>query len=181
MKNSFYLAFLLSLFISCTHNENKSSPGSKFKMEVMEIAIDYTMGKFKEAKKTVEKDGTVTIADSQINYVTKGDNQLRYVVDPVKIVVGLIDDDANEDAIITISSFTGQYLEIPEHLILIKADGKLMLSRVIESYMKIMSIKERVITVEIPTRSPNSPLRDCSVCKEIVKYQFRVGDLIRIE
>jgi len=181
MKMSFFIILILPLLLSCAHNNDKSGSGNRVKNEVMDIAIDYAMGKFKESKKTVAKDGIVTIADSQIKYVTIGDNQIKYVIDPAKIEVGLIDDDANEDAIITISSFNGQYLEIPEHLILIKTDGKFLINRVIESYMKIMGIKDRVITVEIPTRSPNSPLRDCAACKEIVKYQFRGGDLIRME
>jgi hypothetical protein len=43
--------------------------------------------------------------------------------------------------------------------------------------MKILQLKGRVITAEITTKSRNSPLRDCSACKEIVKYRFRNGEL----
>lgn len=181
MKKSFIIIITLSFLLSCTHNDNKTGSGNSVKKEAMDIAVKYAKGKFKEAKETVAKDGIVTITDSQINYVTIGDNQIKYVIDPTKIVVGLIDDDTNEDAIITISSFKGQYMEIPEHLIITKTDGKFMLNRSIESDMKIMGINDRVIMAEISTRSRNSPLRDCSVCKEIVKYQFRAGDLIRME
>jgi exosome complex RNA-binding protein Csl4 len=147
----------------------------------MDIAIKYAMDKFTEAKKTVAKDGIVTVTDNQIKYIAIDNNQIKYIIDPAKIVVGLIDDDENEDAIITISSINGQYLEMPEHLILIKTDGKLMLNRVIESNMKVLGLKDRVITAEVSTRSLNSPLRDCSECKEVVKYQFRAGDLVRME
>ncbi len=147
----------------------------------MDIAVKYSMDKFKEAKKTIDRNGIVTITDNQVNFVMIGDSQLKYIIDPSKISVGLIDDDAIEDAIVTIFPSKGQYLEIPEHLILINTDGKLMLNRVMESNMKIMGIKDRIITVEISTRSLNTPLRDCSVCKEIVKYQFKSGDLIRVE
>ena len=181
MKKSCLIVFLLSSLLSCTRNDKNVGPGNSVKKEAMEIAVKYAMGKFKEAKVTVAKDGIVTITDSQINYVTIGDNLIKYVIDPAKIEIGLIDDDENEDAIITIYSFRGQYMEIPEHLFLIKTDGKFMLNRVIESYMKIMGIKERVITAEIPTHSPDSPLYNCSSCKEIVNYQFRGGDLIRME
>ena len=147
----------------------------------MDIAIKYATDKFKEAKKTVAKDGIVTIADNEVNFVTIGHDQIKYIIDPAKISVGLIDDDKNEDAIITIYSLKGQYMEIPEQLILIKTDGKFMLNSVIESDMKIMGINDRVITAEISTRSRNSPLRDCSACKEVVKYQFKIGELIRME
>jgi hypothetical protein len=87
----------------------------------------------------------------------------------------------DDDAIISISGFKGQFQEMPENMILIKTDGKFILNRVIESDMKILGIKDRIITAEILTRSRNSPLRDCQVCKEVVKYQFKTGDLIRIE
>lgn len=178
------VCFLLSLFIlllSCTNNYNKTGSGNSARKEVMDIATKYVRGKFKEAKETVAKDGVVSVADNYINFVTPGDNQLKYVIDPAKIVFGLIDDDTNEDAIITITSSKGQYLEMPEHLILIKTDGKFILNRIIESDMKVIGIKDRVITAEVPTRSRNSPLRDCSSCKEVVKYQFKTGELIKME
>ncbi len=47
--------------------------------------------------------------------------------------------------------------------------------------MKILQIREGEITVEISTKSRNSPLRDCPVCKEIVKFRFRDGDLVKTE
>ena len=53
--------------------------------------------------------------------------------------------------------------------------------RVIESDMTIISIKDRVITAEVRTKSRNSPLRDCNACKEVVKYRFRTGDLVKVE
>jgi hypothetical protein len=182
MKKSCFVISLLFFLVSCTRNDKNAGPGNsiapRVKKEVMEIAINYAMGKFKEAKKTVEKDGIVTIGDNQISYVI---DHINYVIDPARILVGLIDDDSNKDAIVSIASYKGQNLVLTEHLILIKTDGKFMLNRVIESDMKIMGIKDRVIMAEISTRSRNSPLRDCSVCKEIVKYQFRAGDLIRME
>ncbi|MFA5818929.1 MAG: hypothetical protein WC854_06585 [Bacteroidales bacterium] len=182
MKKSCLIVFLLSSLLSCTRNDKNVGPGNsiapRVKRQVMEIAIDYARDKFKESKKTVAKDGIITIGDNQISYVI---DHLNYVIDPARILVGLIDDDSNKDAIVSIASYKGQYLVLTEHLILIKTDGKFMLNRVIESDMKIMGIKERVITAEISTHSPDSPLYNCSSCKEIVNYQFRGGDLIRME
>ena len=108
------------------------------------------------------------------------DIRLKYIIDPAKIMVGLINDDADEDAIITISLYNG-YIEMPESLILIKTDGKLVMNRSIEADMRIMGIKDRIITAEVFTRSRNSPLRNCAVCKEVVKYKFRNGDLVKTE
>jgi hypothetical protein len=137
----------------------------------MNIAINYTRDKLKDAIKTVSEDGTINISN----------NQIKYVIDPTRIVTGMIDDDANEDAIVSISSYNGQFLSMIEHLILIKTDGKFKVTRVIEADMKIMGIKDRKIFAEIPRVAPDSPNYDCSICKEVIKYKYKDGDLIRTE
>jgi hypothetical protein len=181
MRKSIFLLFLIPILVSCSHNDKKAESESAIKKEVMDIAIKYAMGKFKDAKETVGRFGIVTVVDNKVNFVTRDPYQSKYIIDPLRIMIGLIDDDPNEDAIITIYSVNGQKLETPEHLIIIKTEGKYMLNRVIESNMKVLGVKDRIITAEVSTRSPNTPLRDCSECKEVVKYKFRAGDLIRIE
>jgi hypothetical protein len=174
MRTYFFLFILAGFLTACTHNPGTSridNPSEKkIRKQVIMIAENYAMNQLKEAKKTVAEDGIITI----------GDNQKSYVIDPSRIFVGLVDDDSNKDAIVSIDSYNGQYLVLTEHLILIKTDGKFMLIKVIESDMKILGIKDRVITAEISTHSRNSPLRDCLACKEVGKYQFRGGDLIRM-
>ncbi len=174
MRNAVFFFLALSFITSCS-NGNKSLPGDssikKIKIQAVSIAETYANGQLKGAKKSISKDGIITI----------GDNQKTYVIDPAKILVALIDDDSNKDAIVPIDCFRGQYLVLTENLILIKTDGKLMLTRAIESDMKILGIKDRVIPAEIHTRPRNSPLYNCSACKEVVKYQFRGGDLIKME
>jgi len=147
----------------------------------METAVKYAKDKFKESKETVASDGIVTVADNQVNFVTKSISQMKYVIDPLNIKIGLIDEDADMDAIVTIFGMNGQDLETLEHLIIIKSDGKYILSRVIESNMKVLGIKDRIITAEVSSRSLRTPLRDCHECKEVVKYKFKSGDLIRME
>lgn len=171
MKKSVSIFFLLFFMLSCAHNENKTSSGNSVKKEIMEIAINYARDKFEDSKQITAGDGIIII----------GNDQIKYIIDPGRIVTGLIDDDKNDDAIVSITSYKGQYLFLTEHLFLIKTDGKLMLNRVIESDMKIMGIKDRIITVEISKVAPDSPLDGCERCKEIVKYQFKNGDLIKME
>jgi hypothetical protein len=175
MKKSFYILFLIPLLLSCTNSGKKDANGKyvspRVKKEVLALATNYINGTFKEPKKTVSKDGIITI----------GEDQSSYVIDPAKIYTGLIDDDNTEDAIISMDYYHGQYIVMSEHLILISTDGKLILSRAIESDMKILGIKDRVITAEIYTKSRNSPLANCSLCKEVVKYRFKSGDLIKVE
>jgi|GEM_PF-587746 len=181
MRKICYVIITLFFLLSCSHKDNNAGSESTIRKEVMDVAVKYAMGKFKEPKETIDNSGIVTIVDNQVNFVTSKAYQTKYIIDPVRIFVGLIDDDAMEDAIITIYSINGQYLETTEHLIIMQKDGKFMLNRVIESNMKILEIKNRVITAEVSTRSLNSPLRNCSACKQVVKYQFKAGDLIRIE
>jgi hypothetical protein len=180
MKNNFLILLLTSALLSCSHNDNKVNENS-IRKEVMDLTVKYVADKFKESKETVAADGVVTVADNQVNFVSKSVSQLKYIIDPINIKVGLIDDDTNEDAIITILGMNGQDLQTLEHLIIIKSDGKFMLSRVIESNMKVLGIKDRVITAEVSSRSLNNPLRDCHECKEVVKYKFKAGDLVRLD
>jgi hypothetical protein len=180
MKYRFLILLLTSALLSCSQNDKKVTENS-IRKEVMDLTVKYAADKFKESKETVAADGVVTVADNQVNFVSKSVTQLKYIIDPINIKVGLIDDDTNEDAIITILGMNGQDLQTLEHLIIIKSDGKFILSRVIESNMKVLGIKDRVITAEVSSRSLNNPLRDCHECKEVVKYKFKAGDLVRVE
>jgi hypothetical protein len=180
MKRSFFSLFLVLLFFSCSQNSKETRKENSSKKEVLNAAINYAKGKFKESKETVAPDGVVTITDNQVNFVTVKQYQSRYIIDPNKITIGLINDDKDEDAIINVILITGQNTETPENLIYIKTDGKFMLNRVIESNMKVLGIKDGIITAEVSSRSLNNPLRDCHVCKEVVKYKFQSGDLVKV-
>jgi hypothetical protein len=162
---------MLSCGQTKTNTGNKDSQAVQFKKQVIDYATNYAMAKFKTPVKTIANDGTVTIEE----------NQNSYIISPSKVYVGLIDYDNIEDAIVSIDYFHGQFVVLTEHLILINSENKLTLNRSIESDMKILSIKDRVITAEVYTRSRNGPLANCNVCKEVVKYQFRQGELVKIE
>jgi hypothetical protein len=47
--------------------------------------------------------------------------------------------------------------------------------------MKIIGLKDRIVTGEISKFPPDSPNVDCPICQEIVKYQFKDDKLVRIE
>jgi hypothetical protein len=181
MKNSVYILLIAFQLFSCSNHKKEADSENSARKEVMDIAIKYVKDKFKETKETVAANGIITITDNQLQFVAMEDKQTRYIIDPARIIFGLIDADNREDAILTINSFRGRYEEMPEHLIFINSDGSLMLSRVIESDMKILGINDRIITAEVYTHSLNSPLHDCASCKEVVRYQFRQGDLIKAE
>jgi hypothetical protein len=175
MKKSFFILFLIPLLYSCAQNKNKTSdensPEIRLKQEAIDFATTYAMGKFKAPIKTTAADGTSTVTEGQYSYI----------ITPSKIYTGLIDYDNVEDAIVSLDYYHSQYIVLTEHLFLINSENKLTLNRSIESDMKILSIKDRVITCEVYTRSRNGPLANCHVCKEVVKYQFRQGELIKTE
>jgi hypothetical protein len=181
MNKSWILLSLIYILISCNNDKNSVNHGKSLKDEAIDIAVKYASAKFTAAKQTVEKNGIIIIQDAQVNFVAKSDNGIKYIIDPSEIIIGLIDGDNEQDALFTISSLKGQYLRIPEILIMTRTGGHLILNREIESDMKVLSVKNRLITAEISTKSRNSPLRDCLACKEIVKYRFINGDLVKEE
>lgn len=175
MNKNCSVLFLLIFLISCTNNNNKPGQGNTvapgIKRQIVDIAINYARDKLKNSKKSVEEGGIINIVD----------NQIKYVIDPSRIVVGLIDDDSNDDAMVSISSYNGEFLITTELLILIKTNGKFKVTKVIEGDMKVLKIKDRVIFVEIPKLAPDSPNYNCAICREVVKYKYVNGDLLKTE
>ncbi|MEI6049650.1 MAG: hypothetical protein WCS03_12175 [Bacteroidota bacterium] len=166
------IVFLIFLLLSCTRNDNKAGAGNpKIEKQVMGIAVAYAREKFGDAQQSVLNDGTVRI----------GDNQISYIINPAGIVSGLIDNDTDEDAVVMINSYKGNFLIKTEHLILINTGREFALTKVIEGNMKIKEIKNRIIFAEISKFPADAPAADCPVCKEIVKYQFRDGNLVKME
>lgn len=158
------LFFLIILMLSCTRS-------SKTTEHVIAIAVDYVVKNLKDTQRSVLEDGSVRIVGKQ----------LTYILSPSKIVLGLIDNDKNEDAIITINSFKGKFPVKTENLILLNTERKFSLVKVIDANMKITEIKNHVIYAEISKNPPDSPIADCPVCKEMVKYQLKDGDLVKID
>lgn len=171
MRINFLIFITLITLTSCHHDGSDISEKSlkKLKDKVISITEDYVKTTLNNKKRSVSPNGTITI----------GDSLKRYVIDPAKIFTGLIDEDLNNDAIVTVFSFKGDYLDLIEHLIILDTNGKLMLIKAIESDMNILKLENRVITSELPTRPRSSPLFYCSSCREIVNYEFKDGDLIR--
>lgn len=169
------------MIFSCTHIDQKAETRKLIVKEVLDLTTKYASEKFTKPKLTKEADGTITIVDDQIDFISVDRRPLKYVINPAYITIGKINDDPDEDAIITINSFRGDYEEMPEHLILISSDGKLMLSRVMEEDMTVLAIKDQVITAEVRSHSRNSPLRDCNACKEVVNFVFKAGELVKKE
>jgi hypothetical protein len=180
MKKILIAIIFLPLLIACSNKDNAESRKLITK-EVMDLATKYASEKFKEPVITTEVGGIVTIVDKQIDFISADRRPLKYIITPANITIGLINDDPDQDAIITITSSKGDFELTPEHLIIISSEGKLMLNRVMEEEMTVLGIKDQVITAEVRSHSRNTPLRDCNACKEVVNFVFKSGDLVRKE
>jgi hypothetical protein len=175
MKRDYFLVFLLPILLSCSRNDTQTGPGTyikpRIKKQIMGLAVEYATAKFTAAKQSVQKDGIVNVSDKQISYL----------IDPATIVTGLINDDSEEDAIITISCYKGKFLVNSEHLILLKTSRKFKLTGELDAVMKIILIKDKIIYAEISKYPADAPAYGCAICKEVVKYQYKDGGLVRTE
>jgi hypothetical protein len=174
MKHKSIFTLLVLISISCHRNTGTNeteNPSEKLRKEAVIVAEDYAQKQLKNAKITTNINGYITVEDSL----------KKYIFDPASIVTGLIDEDSTGDAIVTLTSFIGEDVALIEHLVLLNTNGNLMLIKSVEADMKILSLSDRVITVEIHTKPRNSPLYNCAACRAIIYYKYRDGDLQKIE
>jgi len=175
MKISYILILSVIFLFSCSGNQEIQETGNSIPPEVLkqvlEIATDYAKSQLKDSVKTMTRDGITWISDKQ----------MMYEIDPARIYTGLIDEDLNEDAIITLAIFQGQNMKIPKHLIIIKSGNSLKLAKAIESQMRILLINNKKIIAEISSMAKDSPQSDCNLCKDTVDFQFNGVELFEIK
>jgi hypothetical protein len=139
--------------------------------EIMKIAVDYASGQVSTPERKTGQNGIMIV----------GNEEKCYIVDTAAIFTGLIDDDEKEDAIISVTSYQNRFLGPTEHLFIMNINNKLMMLKSFESDMKILSLKDRIITAEVPEHGRNSPLFYCPSCREVVRYKFINGDLVKVK
>jgi hypothetical protein len=174
MQHKSIITLIVLISLSCQQNttpKKVENPVDKIRKEAVSIAEDYAQKQLKNGKITTAANGFVTIKDSLKSYI----------FDPSRIVTGFIDSDSLDDAIVTITSFSGQDIDLVEHLILLNTNGNLMLIRSFEADMKILRLSNRILTVEVHTKPRTSPLYNCSACRAIINYKFKDGDLVKME
>lgn len=174
MSRIFLFIIIIGLLISCNRKPAKIQPESlesKLKKEAVALARDYASKQLKTPITTVDGFGIITI----------NDDMKRYRIDPSKIFISQIDLDESKDALVSLTSTYQQDIGMPEHLILLNVNDKLVLEKVVEIDMKIVKLKDRIITGELHTKPRTSPLYNCSHCIEIANYQYKDGDLVRLK
>lgn len=170
----FVLPGILSfLLLSCNSGSESSSgdPGRKALDRIINVAETYISGQLKNPEKKDLGNGVIEFSDKN----------RRYILDPSTIRTGLIDDDNEADAIITLYNFQGQFQTVSEQLVLLGSGKKYKLAGSIESDMRIISVENRIITADVPEHTRDTPLFNCPSCWEVVKFQFHQGEFVRTE
>ncbi|MFZ0282906.1 MAG: hypothetical protein WAL29_14740 [Bacteroidales bacterium] len=169
------LAILLITFFLPACNQHSGSvksgigPDKKIIKEAVAIAENYATQQITDAKRFPANDGSIVI----------GNDQWKFVIHTSGVHAGLINDDNEKDAIVSLDSYQGQFQVPSWQLILLKSRGRLKLEAAIEYDMTIRQIEDRLITAEVPTHTRNSPLFNCSECIEIMRFRFENGELVR--
>ena len=175
MKPYSMLIIITGLVLGCSQNSGTdridNTSEKKIKKQVTAVAEKYIMSQLTNPVKTTSESGLVKIMD----------NQKKYIIEPAKIYIGLIDDDTEQDALVSLSVFQGQHQTTSEQLIILKSDNDFILARVLESDMNIISLDDRIIIADVPEHSRNNPLFNCQSCWEVVKFQYRMGEFVKIE
>lgn len=124
-------------------------------------------------------DAEKTVSDENAFIYRKDQNS--YVLRPENIFTGTIISGRKDDAIISLEKYFDDHQLTSELLIIVHSGDTFSVERVFESDMKIIEIDDSVIIADVPEHSRNSPLFNCSGCREIVRFVYRDGDLRRIE
>jgi hypothetical protein len=64
------------------------------------------------------------------------------------------------------------------HLVLEQQGDSLKIAHIIRSDARILGIKEGIITAEVPTHDPSSPLYYCSECRDTVLFKLQGESLL---
>jgi hypothetical protein len=168
----FSFFFLLASCLSDTGDSIRNLHSEKkFRNKVLRIAVRHAKDQLKDPEKKILENGSIVFSGSE----------MEYLVDPLSIVTGQIDEDTTVDAVITLHIFRNMILTAREHLIMINKGGKLMIAGIVDGDMKFLSIQDRIIYVETSKVDPDSPYYGCELCKEVHKYQFVGGEFNRID
>ena len=163
---------ILLLITSCSDSEKRADKNeNRIRKEALTVAEKYAVNQLTDRSKIVDINGIIIL----------GNDEKRYIIEPSKVIAGLINEDEDTDAIVTITSFKGDYIDIIEHLIMITVEGKLLMIRSVESDMRILNINNGLITAKVPTHSRNSPLYNCESCQENKNYRFINGNLDEVK
>ena len=175
MKTYFLLFILIGFFASCSQDNSTSrsehKAGGRTKKQVISFVENYLKEKLNDPRVSVDEFNMIHISDSVSGYI----------INQSGIVIGKIDEDKVDDAIVPVYVLRGQSVMEYDHLVLLNSDGIYKVVKTMNDVFNIHGIEGREIIAEVSTVAPDSPGFGCAECKEVVKYKYKDGDLVRAE
>lgn len=175
MKPTLIIIILLCFPASCRQNNTASraggTPGDKSMDSVISFSEDYFKEKLKVARVFIDDDGLITITNEMAGYK----------INQQKIVTGMIDEDNSYDAVVPFYTLNGKSVMDYYHMILIDSADTFKVVKTMNDVFNIHGITNREIIAEVSTVSPDSPGFGCAECREVVKYRYINGDLVKTE
>lgn len=175
MRLYFIIIILGGFLASCTGNnqegQTKNKTDKKTRKEVISSVENYLKEKLNNPRVSVDQFKMICISDS-----VEG-----FQINQSKISIGKIDEDKVDDAIVPVYVLRGQSVMEYDHLVVLNSAGKYKVVKTMNDVFNIHGIKNREIIAEVSTVAPDSPGFGCNECKEIVKYRYKDGDLVRAE
>ena len=161
MKYILQTVLAFGLLYSCHPDKNR---------DIIRLATEFTVNTLDSAKVYTDSSGIVTV----------GDFRARYVINFLQIFRGRIEEYSEKSVWVTIDSLHDPYLVPLYHLILSEEQGKLTILDTIRSDIRVLKLSNGIITADIPTHLPESPLYYCEECRDTVEYRVSGGKLIRV-
>lgn len=174
MRNILLFFVVLCYLTSCNNydkNFKENSSDKKIRKQALLVAENYSMGQIKDVKKSIDKYGIIKLEGKGI----------VYFIDPSRIIMGEINEDSFKDAIVPLYVYREQSPLAIQHLVLINIKGKLINIKEMDNVLKVIEIKDRTIFAEVSTVARDSPTYGCEICREVVKYKYKDGELIKTE
>lgn len=163
MKKALFILNLILLF-GCIGNPDNIELTRK---NALNAAVNYMDDRMPYAVKSIDEDGLIKYTFEKKSYILSVSN----------IKTGLLNNDRAPDAIISMDVFSSQYQITSEHLVFLNSGDSLIFSCSLESDMKILFIKDNIITADVPMHSRNSPLFNCASCREVQNFHMVNGEL----
>lgn len=167
-----YVLVLIFVFASCTYSRQDNSAAHEINPRVeaiqeTELFLSQRLGGI----------SGVAAGGGKVVF-TRG--EYSWLVDPACAFTGLIDGNETEDAWVTIQVFQNNEPADNEHLVFLNSGSKLVLAKSFVRDMKILKLKDRVITGEVHTHDRSSPLYDCESCLDVVQYRLSGDSLVAL-
>ena len=175
MKKYFLLIILGSFIVACAQNDStgrsEHKAGGKTRDQIIGFVENYLKEKLNDPMVSVDQFYMISISDSVAGYL----------INQSGIVIGKIDEDKVDDAIVPVYVLRGQSVMEYDHLVLIDSAGTYKVIKTMNDVFNIHGIENREIIAEVSTVAPDSPGFGCAECREVVKYKYKDGDLVRVE